>query len=241
MGYAAALITTSGEEEEVTQKRLDDLSSQLFREGAYCHGVKKKFHSEVCALNKIRDELFTMSGLKLDFVQDCIVSAWVVTSSCTAMCGGGTETREREVVTPREGGAACPPLKEEVLCNVNPCPVDCIMNDWAGWSSCSAECDGGVQERMRTIQTRAEYGGEACGETTEGEQCNTQSCAVPCTLAEWTPWSKCTKGLWQGPPAASVAPAKRGAESRDMCSTEESSTFELQVLQRPRLPRTGQI
>eukprot|EP00811_Abedinium_folium_P016136 NODE_2507_length_2200_cov_16.472745.p1 GENE.NODE_2507_length_2200_cov_16.472745~~NODE_2507_length_2200_cov_16.472745.p1 ORF type:complete len:414 (-),score=48.13 NODE_2507_length_2200_cov_16.472745:232-1473(-) len=161
-------------------------------------GKRKKFTSEVCALNKIRDELFTMSGLKPEFVQDCVVSAWVVTGACTATCGGGTETREREVVTQSEGGAACPLLQEVALCNLDPCPIDCVMDDWSGWGTCSAECDGGVQERSRGIQTRADYDGAACGETTEGVDCNTQACAVPCTLADWTAWSTCTKACGKG-------------------------------------------
>eukprot|EP00811_Abedinium_folium_P036716 NODE_939_length_2687_cov_10.812109.p1 GENE.NODE_939_length_2687_cov_10.812109~~NODE_939_length_2687_cov_10.812109.p1 ORF type:complete len:549 (-),score=78.81 NODE_939_length_2687_cov_10.812109:926-2572(-) len=132
MGDATALITSSREDEETTQERLDDLNAQLTKLEAYCHGEKKKFTSEVCALNKIRDELFTMSGLKPEFVQDCVVSAWVVTGACTATCGGGTETRERDVVTQSEGGAACPLLQEVALCNVDPCPIDCVMDDWSG-------------------------------------------------------------------------------------------------------------
>merc|ERR550514_2447092 len=126
MGDAEAQIVSSREEEETMQERLDNLNAQLRKQEAYCHDEKKKFTSEACALNKIRDELFSMSGLTPEFVQDCVVSAWVVTTSCTATCGGGTETRSREVVTPPEGGAACPVLKEEVLCNEDPCPVDCV-------------------------------------------------------------------------------------------------------------------
>jgi OOP family OmpA-OmpF porin len=53
---------------------------------------------------------------------DCQVSAWSDWSSCSALCGGGTQTRTRSITTqPANGGAACPSLSESKSCNTQAC------------------------------------------------------------------------------------------------------------------------
>jgi len=91
------------------------------------------------------------------------------------------------------GGAACPPLEKQEKCNDIPCPIDCIVRDWAGWSSCTAKCGGGIKERLRSVQIEPEHGGEPCGDTSEAENCNGQSCDIDCVLADWSAWSDCSK------------------------------------------------
>jgi len=59
---------------------------------------------------------------------DCAVSAWSDWSTCSATCGGGTQTRSRTVNTPAaNGGMACPALTDSQACNTNPCPPPPMM------------------------------------------------------------------------------------------------------------------
>jgi outer membrane protein OmpA-like peptidoglycan-associated protein len=57
--------------------------------------------------------------------KDCQVSAWSDWSACSALCGGGTQTRTRTVTTqPADGGAVCPSLSESKSCNTQACVVE---------------------------------------------------------------------------------------------------------------------
>jgi len=96
-------------------------------------------------------------------------------------------------VQPEGGGMECPPLRTEQGCNEEACPIDCKLDDWGGWSACSAECGGGVKERSRDVLIQPEHGGEPCEETEDAEGCNIQSCSVDCVLSEWSAWSGCSK------------------------------------------------
>jgi len=92
----------------------------------------------------------------------------------------------------------CPPLQAEVPCNVAPCPVDCVLEDWSGWSSCSAECGGGVMERTKMVVVEAKNGGTPCEGTEEEQPCGMQSCDEDCVLSDWTAWSTCSKACGGG-------------------------------------------
>jgi len=85
------------------------------------------------------------------------------------------------------------PQKAERTCNANPCPIDCKLHEWSGWSKCSAECGGGVRQRLREVKTASKYGGFPCGETSQTIACNPQSCEKDCELSEWTQWTTCSK------------------------------------------------
>jgi hypothetical protein len=53
---------------------------------------------------------------------DCQVSSWKVVDQCSAICGGGTLTRFRKVVTNQGiGGKRCPELNETIPCNTHAC------------------------------------------------------------------------------------------------------------------------
>ncbi|MFN4253882.1 MAG: T9SS type A sorting domain-containing protein [Saprospiraceae bacterium] len=125
---------------------------------------------------------------------DCVVSAWSNWSNCTVSCGGGIQTRTREIVTPpANGGQPCPPLSETQACNEYPCPVDCVVGPWSNWSNCTVSCGGGVQTRTRNVVTYPANGGLPCPTLLEARACNTQPCPVDCVVSPWGNWSTCTK------------------------------------------------
>jgi hypothetical protein len=140
---------------------------------------------------------------------DCQVSAWNAWSACSKTCGGGTQTRTRTVTQqPANGGAACPALQEQQVCNTQACPVNCQVSDfapWSAWSACSTTCGGGLQSRTRTrtILVQPQNGGSSCPALSESDvvACNTQACtgsarvfSVTCTSGTLAP-SICTQ--WQ--------------------------------------------
>jgi len=131
------------------------------------------------------------------FFQDCEVSKWDA-EECTKVCKkslekAGTQKLTRSVLTNRDGGTKCLPLAAMRSCNNHPCPVDCELHTWSGWSKCSAECGGGVEQRLREVKLAMKYGGTPCGKTSQTEACNAQACEKDCELSEWTLWSTCSK------------------------------------------------
>merc|ERR1719313_2158798 len=104
-----------------------------------CTANYQGFENELCGLRKIRGELYKMRGSgKLVNFQDCTVSAWTE-GECSRQCGGGTQVLTRSISTSPVGGAKCLPLRQEKGCHTMPCPVDCLLDEWQGWSTCSAE------------------------------------------------------------------------------------------------------
>ena len=114
---------------------------------------------------------------------DCAVSAWSQWTSCSAMCGGGTQSRTRTVTTPAaNGGAACPALTDSQTCNTGACPIpaiDCVVSDWSDWSTCSVLCGGGTQTRSRHITTPPNATGASCPALTDSRGCNPDACPLP--------------------------------------------------------------
>jgi len=173
------------------------LSTNYETEMTKCCDNQNMYRSEICALTKIRGELEKMEGQKT-FITDCEVTDWQM-EDCSVSCGGGTMTKARKVVVHPVGkGMRCPPLEEEVSCNMKPCPVDCVLGDWSGWSSCSAECGGGVKERSRNIKVEASNSGTPCESTEEEQACGMQSCDEDCVLSDWSAWSSCSKACGGG-------------------------------------------
>merc|ERR1719171_1551214 len=79
-------------------------------------------------------------------------------------------------------------------CNLQPCPIDCVVDEWSEFGMCSKDCGGGIQSRVRRAITEDEHGGEPCGDLSETIECNMDACDMPCELeAEWSEWSECSK------------------------------------------------
>merc|ERR1719395_376425 len=147
----------------------------------------------ICGIKSIRQELYQMQSYN-PFIEDCEVGAWQP-GECSVECGGGEMTLTREVVTPASnGGAECPIMIDKQSCNMQPCPIDCVVGEWSDYGMCSAPCGGGIMSRGRQPLTDAEHGGEPCGDLSETQECNVFACDMPCELdPEWTEWSPCSK------------------------------------------------
>merc|ERR1719352_2081285 len=184
---------TAGEEARQTAKENEGLNNDLVKQMKTCSGNYINFETEMCALKKIRGELYKMKGGGHSaFFQDCEVSKWDP-EECTKKCAGGQQKLTRSVLTHPNGGTKCLPLGAMRSCNNQPCPVDCQLHTWSGWSKCSAECGGGVSQRLREVKRAMKYGGKPCGSTSETKACNNQACEKDCELTTWTKWSTCSK------------------------------------------------
>jgi len=150
----------------------------------------------MCGIKIVRLELFKLAQQEA-FFADCEVGDWVP-QDCSVSCAGGTQILTREVLVEANWGAECPPLQMEQECQTQPCPIDCQMDDWSGWSGCSKDCGGGVMSRSRNIEVEPDFGGKECGATTDTQMCNVDACNVPCELADWGDWSDCSKACNSG-------------------------------------------
>jgi len=198
LGFATEKEATAGETARQTAAEHEQLDKDLRGQMKKCTDNYITFESEICALKKIRGELMKMKGDgHSGFFQDCQVSKWDP-EECTRKCyqkgqDEGEQKLTRSVLTHPDGGAKCLPLAAMRKCNLQPCPVDCVVSAWSGWSKCSAECGGGVQQRLREVERAGKYGGKPCGETSETKACNAAACEKDCVLSEWTKWSWCSK------------------------------------------------
>jgi len=185
--------STAGETARQTNAKNTELNNDLLKQMKTCSGNYINFETEMCALKKIRGELYKMKGGGHSaFFQDCEVAKWSP-EECTKKCKGGEQKLVRAVLTHPNGGAKCLPLAAMRSCNNQPCPVDCRLQTWSGWSKCSAKCGGGVQQRLREVKQAMKYDGKPCGKTSETKACNAQACEADCDLGKWTKWSACTK------------------------------------------------
>jgi hypothetical protein len=193
--------------EKEEEKRVLDAEHKktmtMFRER-----IKYIFNQDICGPIVIRNEVMKEStDCAPKLIDDCDVTAWVP-SACSVECDdtcpqgvgcGGIQTLKREaVVRPNTCGFKCPKFSVNRKCNQFKCPVDCLMSRWSGWSKCSKDCEGGVEERTRAILTKPKNGGKGCSAVSDGRPCNTGSCDRDCTLEDWTSWSPCSMACDNG-------------------------------------------
>jgi hypothetical protein len=126
------------------------------------------------------------------------VSAFSAWTGCTKSCGKGSQSRSRAIRTRADhGGYACPYLKETRTCNEQSCAVDCIVNRFGAWSTCTKSCGAGSQERSRR-NTPPTMGGKACPHSAETRACNTAACAINCKFGDFSKWTACTLSCGTG-------------------------------------------
>ena len=76
----------------------------------------------------------------------------------------GLDKRTRPIaVQSAFGGKTCDSGEQVQSCNVDACPVDCVVGAWTTFSKCSVSCGptGGIKTRTRT-NVAAQMGGVAC-------------------------------------------------------------------------------
>jgi hypothetical protein len=184
---------TAGETGRAVAKENQQYNDDLVKQMKTCSTNYVDFETELCALKKIRGDLFKkMKPGHTGFFTDCEVSAWTP-EECTKQCAGGTQKITRSILTHAAGGAKCLPLAAERSCNHAPCPVNCVLSEWSGYSKCSAKCGGGLQGRVRDVKVAMQHGGKPCGETGESIACNIAACEKDCVLSDWTKWTSCSK------------------------------------------------
>jgi len=198
LGRATEKEATAGEEARQTANLNNQLNGDLKQKMKKCSGNYINFETELCALKKIRGELYKMKGSGHSaFFQDCEVDKWEP-EACSKDCktkneASGEQKLVRSIMTHPDGGAKCLPLAAMKKCNLQPCPVDCKLAAWSGWSKCSADCGGGVQQRLREVTRAMRSGGKPCDAVSQTKACNIQSCEKDCELSEWSKWSWCSK------------------------------------------------
>merc|ERR1719502_1218290 len=182
-------------EENLRQKVIEanELLTQLGEHRAECVKKIKEGAETICGIKSIRQELYQMQSYN-PFIEDCEVGEWQP-GECSVECAGGERVLTREVVTPAaNGGAECPPMIEVEPCNMQPCPIDCVVDEWSEFGACSKDCGGGIQSRVRRAITEDEHGGEPCGDLSETIECNVFACDMPCEIdPEWSEWTPCSK------------------------------------------------
>jgi len=193
LGTAMEKEASAGETGRQVAKENQQYNDDLVKQMKTCSTNYGDFENEMCALRKIRGDLFKkMKPGHPGFFQDCEVSPWAP-EECTKVCAGGDQKLSRSVLTHPSGGTKCLPLSAEKRCNLGPCPINCRLAEWGGWSKCSAKCGGGMANRVRDVKTPMQYAGKQCGSTSEAKPCNVDACEKDCDLLPWTKWTGCTK------------------------------------------------
>jgi hypothetical protein len=129
---------------------------------------------------------------------------------CSKSCGSGLRTRYRKVLSfPQSGGADCPLLTDQVPCNTQACPQDCVVSGWNSYGSydeyynavspygyyvdrysylgqCTVSCGGGHRHLYRYVISHAQYGGKDCPALSKSVVCSEQACPTNCVVSSWT-------------------------------------------------------
>merc|ERR1719162_2669901 len=122
LAMATEKESTAGEIARQTAAENEQLNKDLIKQMKTCSGNYINFETEMCALKKIRGELYKMKGGGHSaFFQDCEVAKWDP-EECTKTCKGGSQKLTRSVLTHPNGGAKCLPLAALRSCNNQPCP-----------------------------------------------------------------------------------------------------------------------
>jgi len=128
---------------------------------------------------------------------NCNVGGWQSWTVCSLSCGTGSQTRTRSIVAPKNGGVTCPSATHTRDCNTHKCPVDCEVEAWGTWTSCTLSCGTGIQTRTR-VTLAPISGGKGCPHDIHYRSCNTHKCPIDCDVGAWTAWSSCTKSCAGG-------------------------------------------
>jgi hypothetical protein len=210
LGEARANLAADNEELKQKYQQKEELDRQYVEFMRKCKKDINLFF--ICSYVSVRNAVHENStDCPPEKMTDCDMSSWVPgdcvvpgregqTIQCDDSCDaskpykcGGWQEMTREVVVPNnECGFACPARKLMKRCGQFPCPVNCAMSSWSGWSKCTAICGGGVQGRTRSIREKPKNGGTSCNTVEDQQPCGTISCDRNCMLAMWTGWTPCS-------------------------------------------------
>ena len=212
------LIETSCDGDESTKENCNEEPCPEWTEwspwsecSASCGGGKRKRGRE-CANPVLRNGRLICDGSSYE---DEICNAdpcpkwqpWSEWTECSASCGGGTRSKERECSQEANADESSPCGEGETQvvedCNTVeevPCPSDPEWTEWTAWSECSKTCGGGSMKRMRTCE-QIVRGGQRQGRSLtscEGPAtmmlfCNLEDCPRNTEWTEWSDWSQCSK------------------------------------------------
>jgi hypothetical protein len=193
--------------------------------------VKAAFGGESCVGDSSETEACNEHPCPID----CLWSEWNDWGQCDEICGPGISERTRtKLQTAQFGGAQCEGLEsEQVECEIEPCPVDCVMSAWKSggfrpYGACTKECGGGKISEERTISVLGEHGGAVCPETNadgiekrEGV-CNATPCPVNCELTDWEKDGSCSKTCGGGEQIWRKRVEVQHAHGGEECVAEDS-------------------
>jgi len=132
----------------------------------------------------------------------------------------GKSYRYRSITVQMQfNGKACGATTDVQDCNTHRCPVDCELETWSSWGSCSRTCGGGRHTKTRAIKREAAHGGEQCGETSMSEGCGDLHCPVDCIMGDWSSWTACTASCGTGSQSRTRSPLREGQYNGVACST----------------------
>jgi len=104
---------SAGETGRQVAKENQQYNDDLIKQMKTCSTNYGHFENELCALRKIRGDLFKkMNPGHPGFFQDFEVSPWAP-EACTKKCAGGDQKLSRSVLTHPNGGCKCLPLSAE--------------------------------------------------------------------------------------------------------------------------------
>ncbi|XP_059162421.1 semaphorin-5A-like [Physella acuta] len=133
-------------------------------------------------------------------IKDCKVNGawtdWSPWSPCSRTCGWGEKTRTRICgePAPQFGGKPCVGKDiDKQSCDSAPCPaipIDGEWSEWAGWSTCTVNCNKGFQVRKRRCdKPKPNNGGRLCeGNNEQYRTCNTHVCTKKTNIGYWSDW-----------------------------------------------------
>ena len=171
------------------------------------YGKKDKYTGVQCSGTAKKQE--TCNTMECCSKTDKEPQSWVGWSTCSASCGGGSQSRSRTVIykSAYDSSIECKRETENETqsCNTMGCcsKTNKEPQAWSGWSTCSKSCGGGTQSHSRTVIYKSAYNSNIeCDRKTETENqsCNTMGCCSKTTASPgaWSGWSACSKTCGSG-------------------------------------------
>jgi hypothetical protein len=120
---------------------------------------------------------------------NCVHQDWSSWGSCSKTCGGGGVSKRHRLPSKDQDmrhRMRCQTLTESQPCGGGNCPVDCKLSLWSGFTACTADCNGGLKSRSRSVIEQPLHEGRACGSLVHRWPCNAHGCDVDCKMSNWT-------------------------------------------------------